>query len=304
MTDSHRMRRGVRAFRRFLPVLAIVLVTAACAQIDYFTVPEEMRKLWQRADSGDAKSQYDMGIRYTNGIGVAQRYDIAADWFRKAAMQDHTESLYMLGMAHYAGRGVPKNHALAVPWLQKAADNGHVRAMYQLGDAFANGRGVVKSPLWAARWYGKAAMRGHRRAQYVFGVGHAAGLGMPVNRVEGGKWLRIAGKAGHADAARVRKALAKKMTPVELKSARRLAAAWRVDRTAIYADKPTVRFAQNALSKLGFRPGPVDGIAGAATARAVRAYRRKEGLAAGKSITPELIENLRIDLAVHILAGN
>ncbi len=303
MTGFLRMARVVGAARRFLPLFAVVLVTAACAQIDYFTVPAEMRKLWQRADSGDAKSQYDMGIRYTNGIGVTQHYGFAADWFGKAALQGHSESLYMLGMAHYAGRGVQRNHALAVPWLQKAAGKGHVRAMYQLGDAFANGRGVEKSPVWAGRWYGKAAMRGHRRAQYVLGVAHAAGLGMPVNLVEGGKWLRIAGKAGHPDAARVRKALAKKMTTAQLKSARRLAAAWRVDRSTKYADKPTVRFAQTALSKLGFRPGPVDGIAGAATDRAVRAYRRKEGLPAGKSITPELIEKLRIDLEVWTLVG-
>lgn len=303
MTNSLYIGHGMCALRRIFPVLAIVLVTAACAQIDYLTAPEEMRKLWQRADAGDTESQYGLGIRYTNGISVAQNYGVAVDWFRKAAMHGHVESLYMLGMAYYVGRGVPRNHALAAPWLQDAAEKGHIRAMYQLGDAFANGRGVDKNLVWAARWYGKAAMRGHRRAQYAVGVAHAAGQGTPVNLVEGWILLRIAEKAGHSDAAKVRRAVAKKMTAAQLHVARRRATAWRADRSSIYADTPTVRFAQIALSKLGFRPGPADGVAGAATHRAVRAYRREAGLPAADSITPAMIGRLRMDLAVHTLAG-
>lgn len=302
MTNVPFLMGGNRVLRMFVPVLAIALATASCAQMEYLSVSKDTRELWQRADGGNAESQYAMGLRYTNGLGVTQHYGEAVNWFRKAASQGHSEAGYMLGMAHYAGRGIPRNHVIAVTWLQKAAQQGHIRAMYQLGDAFANGRGVDTDLAWAARWYGKAAMRGHLRAQYAFGVAFAAGQGMPVNMVEGWKWMRIAENGGHEDAAMVRAAIAKRLSAAMLARARRKAAAWREKNPAHYADAPTVLFAQLALSRLGYRPGTADGIAGSATRRAIRSYRLKAGLGAGKQITPELVNRLRDDLSERAIA--
>ena len=226
MKNSSFRLRGKNMLGLIVPILAIALATASCARMDYISVSDDMRKLWQRADAGDAKSQYAMGLRYTNGLGVSQHYGEAVNWFRMAASQGHSEAGYMLDMANYAGRGVPRNHAVAVTWLQKAADQGHIRAMYQLGDAFANGRGVDRDSIWAARWYGKAAMRGHQRAQYAFGVAHAAGQGMPVDLAEAWKWLRVAENSGYEDAATVRAAIGKKMSAAMLARARSMAEAW------------------------------------------------------------------------------
>ncbi len=294
--------RGKKFLRLIVPVLAIALATTSCARIDYISASDDARQLWQRADTGDARSQYAMGLRYTNGLGVPQHYGEAVGWFRRAALQGHSEAGYMLGMANYAGRGIPRNHAIAVTWLQKSADQGHIRAMYQLGDAFANGRGVDRDLVWAARWYGKAAMRGHQRAQYAFAVAFAAGQGVPVDPVEAWKWLRVAESSGYGDAATVRAAMEKKMTAAMLERARTRAAAWRETRPTHFADAPTVRFTQVALSRAGYRPGSADGVAGPATRRAVRAYRLKAGLDGGQHITPALVERLREDLAARALA--
>jgi peptidoglycan hydrolase-like protein with peptidoglycan-binding domain len=55
---------------------------------------------------------------------------------------------------------------------------------------------------------------------------------------------------------------------------------------------PTVLKVQGVLQDLGFYSGTVDGISGPATQKAVDAYRRKVGLAAGGAIDTALLEQL------------
>jgi TPR repeat protein len=39
----------------------------------------------QGADQGDAYAQYNIGVLYRDGSGMAQNFTEAANWFRKAA---------------------------------------------------------------------------------------------------------------------------------------------------------------------------------------------------------------------------
>lgn len=50
---------------------------------------------------------------------------------------------------------------------------------------------------------------------------------------------------------------------------------------------------QLALRRLGYNPGPADGIAGQATARAVQAYKSDWGLPQDNMITPDLLRHMR-----------
>lgn len=54
-----------------------------------------------------------------------------------------------------------------------------------------------------------------------------------------------------------------------------------------------VRSAQQGLSRMGFDPGPVDGVIGPRTRAAVERYQRSVGLQPTGSLTPELIDRLR-----------
>jgi peptidoglycan hydrolase-like protein with peptidoglycan-binding domain len=53
-----------------------------------------------------------------------------------------------------------------------------------------------------------------------------------------------------------------------------------------------VRRVQEGLERLGYRPGPADGIAGERTRAAVRAYQRDHGLLVDGRITPELADHI------------
>ena len=50
---------------------------------------------------------------------------------------------------------------------------------------------------------------------------------------------------------------------------------------------------QRSLRRLGYNPGPADGIAGRATAQAVQAYKRDNGLAQDNVINTALLNHMR-----------
>jgi predicted HTH domain antitoxin len=83
------------------------------------------------AEQGDAKAQYNLGIRYTNGIGVAENQEEAVKWYQKAAEWGNVNAQYNLGLHYDSGEGVMESQEEAVKWYQKAAEQGHVNARIQ-----------------------------------------------------------------------------------------------------------------------------------------------------------------------------
>ena len=281
-----------KSYSAILLVLSLVFV-AACTARDDSPLVRQIRHL---AESGDADSQYKLGLRYTNGYGVDQHYETAAQWFARAADQDHAAAQYMLGIAYYTGRGVGQDHRVGVGLFQKAADRGHARAQYQLGDAFANGRGVSREPAWATRWFGQAALGGHAEAQFALGVAFAAGIGLPVDTVEAARWLAKAGASGHREAVNVHRTVVSRMTAEETAKAERLSGTLPGPDDAGAADGPVIRFVRFALTQSGYARGDADDTGLSGLAPAIRSYRRKAGMSEGGEITPDLLTRLRAGL--------
>ena len=46
----------------------------------------------QAAELGDADGQFNLGLSYAQGEGVAQNYDEAAKWWKRAAAQDNADA--------------------------------------------------------------------------------------------------------------------------------------------------------------------------------------------------------------------
>ena len=89
----------------------------ASAQTD----DEALADLRGRAEQGDAAAQFDLGIRYSLGLGVPENDAEAIRWYRLAAAQGHAEAQNNLGVMYDAGRGIPQDYAEAVRWYQRAA---------------------------------------------------------------------------------------------------------------------------------------------------------------------------------------
>ena len=249
-------------------------------------------RLLEAAEAGHGPAAYEVGMAYKDGRGTALDLESGARWIDTAAERGESRALLLLGAAYYGGIGVERDYQRAAAYLADAAVQGQPRAQFLLAESFSNGRGVTKNPIWAARWYGKASAQGHRDAQFAYGVVHAAGLGLPRNPVTGHAWLSLAAAQGHAKAKQVVAALAKKMTPQQIRKAESKAAGFRPGPNEVFADRPTVIYVQQSLNTLGFDAGPVDGIAGPRTHGAIREFESRAKLAGDGGVSPELLRGL------------
>ena len=115
-------------------------------------------RLWKPlADKGDANAQYNLGLMYANGRGVAQDYKEAVKWYRLAAAQGNANAQYNLGVMYDQGNGVAQDYKEAVKWYRLAAAQGDARAQYNLGVMYDNGDGVAQDYTRAHMWFNLAA---------------------------------------------------------------------------------------------------------------------------------------------------
>ena len=124
---------------------------------DFQTALKEWKPL---ADQGHAGAQYNLGLMYADGEGVAEDDAEAARWYRLAADQGHANAQYILGLKYGNGEGVPEDDAEAVRWLRLAADQGLADAQYNLGLMYANGEGVPQDNVTAHMWFNIAGANG------------------------------------------------------------------------------------------------------------------------------------------------
>ena len=85
-----------------------------------------------RAEGGDAQAQFSLGIKFAHD-GAAQDFAQAAQWYLKAADQNHALAQYNLSVMYFRGQGVPRDKAASLVWIGKAAQLGDAGAQYEFG---------------------------------------------------------------------------------------------------------------------------------------------------------------------------
>ena len=153
---------------------------------------------WYRkaAEQGYAKAQYNLGVVYAQGQGVAKDDAEAVKWYRKAAEQGNAEAQYNLGVMYDNGEGVPQDDAEAVKWYRKAAEQGDARRKLPRRHVRQR-QGVPQDDAEAVKWYRKAAEQGDAWAQSPRRL-YADGRGVPQDDAEAVKWYRLAAEQGDA----------------------------------------------------------------------------------------------------------
>src|SRR5690606_10862479 len=122
----------------FLPLILCFSINTSFAQISNFD------QIIESATKGDALAQYNLGVMYAKGQGVAQSYPKAVEWYSKAATQEYALAQYNLGVMYGNGQGVAQSYPKAVEWYSKAATQGDAAAQYNLGVMYDNGRGIAQ----------------------------------------------------------------------------------------------------------------------------------------------------------------
>jgi TPR repeat protein len=79
----------------------------------------------KQAADGDAESQFALGGFYERGQGgLPQDYAESAEWYRKAAEQDHHAAQLYLGLHYAQGNGVEQDLVQALGWVLLAKRGG------------------------------------------------------------------------------------------------------------------------------------------------------------------------------------
>lgn len=93
------------------------------------------------ADLSDAVSAYN-----------TKKYNVAFSEFTRLSEQGNAIAQYNLGVMYAKGHGVARDPVQAVKWFRQAAHKGNSNAQYNLGVMYAQGEGVAQDFVRALMW--------------------------------------------------------------------------------------------------------------------------------------------------------
>jgi TPR repeat protein len=189
---------------------------------------EYLRWLKRAADQGHpiAQGEYAMHIYDPE---MADRWEEAATWFRKAARQGNNEAMFNLGLLHLRGHGVPKDRIVALAWLMVAEIDATDEVEENIAKMLANAseadrrkalkltKGIIdkleistvysqgsRSIALAESFHRQfqLAERGKAEDQYELARMHREGVGTVKDPFESAVWCRRAAEQGYVDAMR------------------------------------------------------------------------------------------------------
>ncbi|MEH6629224.1 MAG: SEL1-like repeat protein [Halopseudomonas aestusnigri] len=181
----------------------------------------------------------------------------------------------------------------------------------------------------AYRDFTTIAQGGDRDAQFMLGYVYSKGYGTPQDYVEAHKWFNLAASQGDREARRARDNLTKFMSAQQISRAQELASEWQPlqtqsveeqeqaetetsDPVVLWSDPAPAsdstpiqtsaltdltrnekRELQRRLRDVGYDPGPIDGLPGERTLRAIRSYQTDFGMEVNGLVSRVILEDLR-----------
>jgi TPR repeat protein len=125
---------------------------------------ENFNHCMELAINGNVEAQFEVGVKYFYGIGVAKDFTQSFTWNMKAAEQGNYLAQNMLGSMFYSGKGVDKDNIQAVQWFTKAAEHGHPYAPFNLAKMYYMGEGVSQDSTQSLKWSYIAEKNGIQKA--------------------------------------------------------------------------------------------------------------------------------------------
>ncbi|KAI1003228.1 hypothetical protein K3495_g4975 [Podosphaera aphanis] len=114
----------------------------------------EKAQIWfQRGiKSGDAGSQWGMGLIFLEGLGVQKNSARAIEYFKAAADQDYAPAQVSLGTL-YLDQGTSSDIRIASHYFELAGRYGHIEAFYFLAELIEQGIGRDRNCALAVAYY-------------------------------------------------------------------------------------------------------------------------------------------------------
>jgi localization factor PodJL len=169
--------------------------------------------------AGDMAAEFEIGVRFAEGRGVAPNAQEAAHWLELAAKQGLAPAQFRLGGYYEKGIGVKKDLAVARDLYIAAAAKGSGKAMHNLAVLYAEGVNGKSDYRAAALWFHRAADRGIIDSQYNLAILYSRGNGVPQDYAEAYKWFALAAKEGDRESASKRDEIAAQLDDATLAAA-------------------------------------------------------------------------------------
>ncbi len=246
------------------------------------------------ASKGESYAMNSLARLYAAGEDVPLDQEKAIDLYLRAAAQGNTYAYNNLGYL-LAEDGEEER---ALPLFQASAEAGDVYGYNNMGYAYQNGIGVEPDLTQAITWYERAARGGQPNAPINLGfIYRDGGPGIAADPARAAFWFAEAASRGnpwgsvHLASLHAQGALGEAPDPVL--AAKLLArVAWIDSETGRHATQQNyggagdaarerfvqfpvrvvVQAVQGELARLGFDPGPADGLPGPRTEAAIRAF--------------------------------
>ena len=175
----HRAEPSSGPLAALIALLSLITLAPACAYPASQEAPEksdssdpgqsayaagrfiDALRIWRpRAEQGDARAAFGLGLLYDLGEGVGQDAAAAYGWYRRAAEAGYVLAEFNLAVMCDSGTGTARNATEAALWYARAAAHGYARAEYDLAQLYQSGDGVPRNLDMAASWYSDAAAHG------------------------------------------------------------------------------------------------------------------------------------------------
>ncbi len=260
----------------------------AARQLD--DLPDDVRDVARRAADGDSAAQHELANLYAVGDRIPQDLQQAGFWYDRAADAGIVNARYNLGVLTLRGNGVPQDDERAFRMFLEAAEAGHPDAQNAVGLAYATGTGVEADALQAASWFQAATANGYPRGAYHLGTLFEYGLDGAPDMAAAAGWYRIAADAGDERArAALERVTAAASPPPAAPLPQPAEPTVPVPAATPEPVPPTptqplaqpsqmVMDIQQALNRLGYDAGPVDGFMGGKTRSAIREFQQARNM--------------------------
>ncbi|KQT85907.1 peptidoglycan-binding protein [Aurantimonas sp. Leaf443] len=295
-----------------LPAVGAAARAASLAELPADAGTPQLRAAVER---GEPKALFEVGLRLMEGRYGDPNPKAAVGWFEQSATLGFAPAQYSLGTLYEKGNGVAQDTVKARDWYLAAARSGNVRAMHNLAVLYATGVDGASDPQEAASWFRQAAEYGMTDSQYNLGILYARGAGLPQDFAESYRWFSIVALRGDKDADAKRDEVRKTLSPEKVAEIDAAVAAYapkardeaantvdvpkewalNVDAgqlTATVDMKRAIRNVQAILGKLGYQAGTPDGVIGARTTEAIRAFQKDAGLTVTGQVDEPLVRAL------------
>ncbi|CAM9933129.1 unnamed protein product, partial [Ectocarpus fasciculatus] len=113
------------------------------ASFDYFSLA---------AEQGHMESQYEIGLCYKNGIGVASDIDLSKVWLQRASDKGHLSA-----MLYLVQNGLVQDPAIIFRYAELAASEGSADGQFELASCYRKGTGIEVDMFSAKLWFQRAS---------------------------------------------------------------------------------------------------------------------------------------------------